>query len=43
MAVIEHVVPYKYDWRSFEGVLVYDDSIKDQRPAIFMQPDWLGV
>ena len=43
MAVIEHVVPYKYDGRSFEGVLVYDDSIKDQRPAIFMQPDWLGV
>ncbi len=36
-------VPYTYDGRAFEGLLVYDDSIADRRPAILMQPDWLGV
>jgi dienelactone hydrolase len=36
-------VPYEYDGRKFEGMLVYDDSVKTKRPAIFMQPDWLGV
>jgi dienelactone hydrolase len=41
MTVIK--VPYEYDGRRFEGTIVYDDSIADKRPAIFMQPDWLGV
>lgn len=36
-------VPYEYDGKKFEGRLVYDDSVKTPRPAIFMQPDWLGV
>ena len=36
-------VPYEYDGRQFEGVLVYDDSVTAKRPAILMQPDWLGV
>ncbi|MEE2970213.1 MAG: dienelactone hydrolase family protein [Pseudomonadota bacterium] len=36
-------VPYEYDGRQFEGVLVYDDSVSEKRPAILMQPDWLGV
>lgn len=36
-------VPYEYDGRKFEGVLVYDDSVMEKRPAILMQPDWLGV
>jgi len=39
----EIAVPYGYDGRQFEGMLVYDDSVSGQRPAIFMQPDWLGV
>ena len=39
----EIAVPYEYDGRKFEGVLVYDDSITEKRPAVFMQPDWLGV
>ena len=43
MAVIEHSVPYNYDGRPFEGMLVYDDCVKERRPSIFMQPDWLGV
>ena len=36
-------VPYKYDGKPFEGMVVYDDSIIAKRPAIFMQPDWFGV
>jgi len=36
-------VPYKYDGRQYEGLLVYDDSVTAKRPGIFVQPDWLGV
>src|SRR5262245_13894686 len=39
----EKRVPYEYGGRKFEGIIVYDDSVKTKRPAIFMQPDWLGV
>ena len=36
-------VPYSHDGRAFEGMLVYDESVSEPRPAILMQPDWLGV
>jgi dienelactone hydrolase len=36
-------VPYEVDGKKFEGVIVYDDSVKTKRPMVFMQPDWLGV
>ena len=36
-------VPYEYDSKPFEGMVVFDDSITAKRPAIFMQPDWFGV
>lgn len=36
-------VPYAYDGRAFEGMLVYDEAVTEKRPALFMQPDWLGV
>ena len=39
----EHPVPYEYDGKAYEGMLVYDESVTAKRPAIFMQPDWLGV
>src|SRR5258707_8956509 len=39
----EKKVPYQVDGRQFEGVIVYDDSVKEKRPLIFMQPDWKGV
>ena len=39
----EVTVPYEFDGRKYEGVLVYDDSVTEKRPAIFMQPDWCGV
>jgi len=39
----ERKVPYQVNGRSFEGVIVYDDSVKAKRPAVFMQPDWKGI
>jgi dienelactone hydrolase len=39
----EQKVPYDYNGRKFEGMLVYDDTVKAKRPVIFMQPDWKGV
>ena len=39
----EQTVGYEYNGRQFEGVLVYDESVGGKRPAILMQPDWLGV
>jgi dienelactone hydrolase len=39
----EKKVPYDYDGRKFEGIIVYDDKVKAKRPVVFMQPDWLGV
>ena len=39
----EKKVPYQLNGRSFEGMIVYDDSVKAKRPAIFVQPDWKGV
>ncbi len=32
-------VPYQVKGRPFEGVIVYDDSVRTRRPVIFMQPD----
>lgn len=34
--------PYTIDGRSFEGMLVYDDSITTPRPALLMVPNWMG-
>ena len=39
----EKKVAYEVDGRPFEGMIVYDDSVKGKRPAIYMQPDWKGV
>ena len=41
--MVEHRVAYQVEGRQFEGMIVYDDSVKTRRPAIFMQPDWKGV
>jgi dienelactone hydrolase len=43
MAMVEKTVPYEVNGRQFEGMIVYDDSVKTKRPVIFMQPDWKGV
>jgi dienelactone hydrolase len=39
----EKKVPYQFNGRQFEGMIVHDDSVTAKRPIIFMQPDWKGV
>jgi dienelactone hydrolase len=39
----EKKVRYEVNGRQFEGMIVYDETVKTKRPAIFMQPDWKGV
>jgi dienelactone hydrolase len=39
----EKKVPYQVNGRQFEGMIVCDDSVKANRPVVFMQPDWKGV
>ncbi len=39
----EIAVPYEHGGRTFEGMLVYDETVTAKRPTILMQPDWLGV
>ena len=41
--MVESKVTYQVNGRPFEGMIVYDDSVKGRRPVIFMQPDWKGV
>ncbi len=41
--MVEKKVSYEVDGKRYEGMLVYDDSVKARRPAVFMQPDWKGV
>ena len=36
-------VAYQHNGREFEGLIVYDDSVKTKRPVVFMQPDWKGI
>jgi dienelactone hydrolase len=36
-------VPYQVNDRQFEGMIVFDDTVKRKRPVVFMQPDWKGV
>jgi dienelactone hydrolase len=42
-AMIEKKVSYEVNGRSFEGMIVYDETVTGKRPAIYMQPDWKGV
>jgi dienelactone hydrolase len=39
----EKKVPYEFNGRQFEGMIVYDDGTTTKRPIVFMQPDWKGV
>ena len=39
----ERKVAYQHNGREFEGLIVYDDSVRTKRPVVFMQPDWKGI
>ena len=41
--MVEKAVAYEHDGQKYEGMLVYDDSVKAKRPVLFLQPDWKGV
>ena len=41
--MVEKAVRYDIGGKPFEGMLVFDDSVKGKRPVIFSQPDWKGV
>ena len=43
MTMVEKKIPYEVAGRPFEGKIVYDDSVKSRRPAVYMQPDWKGI
>lgn len=36
-------VSYSDDLTSYEGILVYDESLKEPAPAILLVPNWMGV
>ncbi len=42
-AWVERTVEYKLDEELFSGVLVFDESISEPVPAVFMIPNWMGV
>src|SRR6185436_9488329 len=42
-AMVEKKVGYEVDGKKFQGVLVYDDSVKEKRPSVLMAPDWSGA
>ncbi len=39
----EKRISYSLGGTDFQGVLVYDDSVKAKRPALLMAPNWMGV
>lgn len=41
--MIADELTYKIDDTEFKSVLVYDDSMKSQRPGLVMFPNWYGV
>jgi len=42
-APVKKPVAWKVGDTAFEGVLVYDGSVKTPRPALLMVPNWMGV
>lgn len=36
-------VAYEIEGQAYEGMLVYDNAIKDKRPGLLMVPNWMGV
>jgi dienelactone hydrolase len=42
-AVVVKPHAYDIDGESYEGLLVYDDSVTTPRPGLLMVPNWLGV
>ncbi|UAW99540.1 dienelactone hydrolase family protein [Halopseudomonas nanhaiensis] len=41
--MVTREVAYEIDGEAYEGMLVYDDAVKDKRPGLLMVPNWMGV
>ncbi|WP_200391010.1 dienelactone hydrolase family protein [Roseibacillus ishigakijimensis] len=41
--LVKKTISYHDGDTQFDGVLVFDDSLKDPAPAILMVPNWMGV
>ena len=42
-AMVSDKIDYSFKGTKFQGILVYDDSVRAKRPAIVMAPNWMGV
>lgn len=40
---VNKAVAYEVEGKKFNGVLVYDDSVKTPRPGLVLVPNWMGV
>ncbi len=41
--VVSKPVAYTIGKEAYEGVLIFDDSVKTQRPGLLLVPNWLGI
>lgn len=41
--MVTREVTYEIDGQAYQGMLVYDDSVKEKRPGLLMVPNWMGV
>ncbi|HDZ55136.1 MAG TPA: dienelactone hydrolase family protein [Pseudomonas xinjiangensis] len=41
--MVVKAISYEIDGEAYEGMLVYDDAVKEQRPGLLMVPNWMGV
>lgn len=41
--MVTRTVDYQIDGESYQGMLVYDDTVTQPRPGLLMVPNWMGV
>lgn len=41
--IVSTPIAYEIGGQAFEGMLVYDDTVKNKRPGVLMVPNWMGV
>jgi dienelactone hydrolase len=41
--LVTKTVPYKYEGRTMQGYLAYDDAVSQQRPGVLVLPEWWGL
>lgn len=41
--VVNRIVDYQIDGEPYQGMLVYDNAVREPRPGLLMVPNWMGV